>query len=66
VDPELSLESNKANLLAMEQKHLDWLFSLPANFRYNFSPTAGSSLGVVRSEETRAKISNSKSAKAKA
>jgi len=29
VDPELSLESNKANLLALEQKHLDWLFSLP-------------------------------------
>src|SRR3954464_14678024 len=28
-DPELSSESNKANLLAMEQKHLDWLFSLP-------------------------------------
>src|SRR3954462_3871210 len=42
VDPELSLESNKANLLAMEQKHLDWLFSLPESFRYNFNPTANS------------------------
>jgi group I intron endonuclease len=40
-------------LLQREQHYLDILFSLPANLRYNFSPTAGSSLGVVRSEETR-------------
>ena len=58
VDPELSLESNKANLLAMEQKHLDWLFSLPESFRYNFLSTAGSSLGYIHSEETLAHKKN--------
>jgi hypothetical protein len=36
-----------------EQHFLDILFSLAKNLRYNFSPTAGSPLGVVRSEETR-------------
>jgi hypothetical protein len=44
--------------LKREQHFLDILFSLPANLRYNFSPTAGSPLGVVRSEETRAKLSD--------
>jgi hypothetical protein len=29
VNPEVSLETNKANLLDLEQKHLVWLFSLP-------------------------------------
>jgi hypothetical protein len=33
VDPEVSKETNQANLLALEQKHLDWVFSLPDNFR---------------------------------
>src|SRR4051812_16526236 len=62
VDPELSLESNKANLLAMEQKHLDWLFSLPANLRYNFSLVAGAPIaGRTHSEESLAKMSDSKS-----
>ncbi|RUS16123.1 hypothetical protein BC938DRAFT_476696 [Jimgerdemannia flammicorona] len=51
---DLSLEENKANLLAREQHWLDWLFSQPASSRYNFSPTAGSPLGVTRSEETKA------------
>jgi group I intron endonuclease len=31
--------------LKREQHYLDILFSLPANLRYNFNPTAGSSLG---------------------
>ena len=57
VNPEVSQETNKANLLAMEQKHLDWLFSLPESFRYNFLSTAGSSLGYIHSEETLAKMS---------
>jgi hypothetical protein len=30
-----------ANLLAREQEHLKWLFSLPDKFRFNFSPVAG-------------------------
>src|SRR5947199_5736925 len=48
-----------SDMLKREQHFLDILFTLPAKLRYNFSPTAGSSLGVVRSEETRAKISTS-------
>ena len=53
----LSQETNKANLLALEQKHLDWLFSLPESLRYNFNPTAGSSLGYKHTEDTLAKMS---------
>src|SRR3954465_8372848 len=36
-----------------EQKHLDWLFSLPAELRYNFSPIAGSTLGYKHTDDTR-------------
>ena len=63
VDPELSLKSNKANLLALEQKHLDWLFSLPESLRYNFNPTAGSSLGYKHTDDTRAKMSDAHTGK---
>ena len=59
VNPSVSLETNKANLLALEQKHLDWLFTLPESLRYNYNPTAGSILGYIHSEETRAQISDS-------
>jgi len=41
-----------------KQKYLKWLFSLRKELCYNFSPIAGSPLGVVRSEETRAKLSD--------
>jgi len=42
VDPEVSKETNQANLLALEQKHLVWLFSsLPDKFRFNFALIAG-------------------------
>jgi group I intron endonuclease len=61
VDPEVALETNKAKLLVLEQKHLDWLFSLPAELRYNFNPIAGSSLGYKHTDDTRAQISDSKS-----
>ena len=57
VNPSVSLETNKANLLAMEQKHLDWLFTLPESFRYNFLSTAGSSLGYTHTPETLVKMS---------
>jgi group I intron endonuclease len=63
VDPEVSQETNKANLLAMEQKHLDWLFSLPKELRYNFNPTANSRLGATHSDDTRAKISKAHTGK---
>jgi group I intron endonuclease len=52
VNPSVSLETNKANLLALEQKHLDRLFSLPESLRYNFNPTAGSILGYKHTEDT--------------
>jgi group I intron endonuclease len=29
VDPDVSMETNKARLLAMEQKYLKWVFKLP-------------------------------------
>jgi Cytochrome C oxidase subunit II, transmembrane domain/GIY-YIG catalytic domain len=47
-------------LLLREQVWLDWLFSLNSKFRFNFLPTAGSSLGYKQSAETRAKVSASK------
>jgi group I intron endonuclease len=34
-----------SDLLSREQHWLNWLFSLSASLRYNFSPTAGSSRG---------------------
>jgi group I intron endonuclease len=58
INPEESLEVNKANLLAREQFYLDRLFTLPEESRYNFLPTAGSSLGFTHTEETKQKISS--------
>jgi hypothetical protein len=49
-----------SDLFSREQVWLNWLFDLPAPLRYNFLPTAGSSLGAKRSknsEEHNAKIS---------
>jgi group I intron endonuclease len=43
-----------SDLLKLEQYFLDILFSLPANLRYNFNPTANSRLGATHSEDTRA------------
>jgi len=48
-------------LTAREQEHLDWLFSLPENLRYNFCPTAESRLGTTHSAETKALMSEGKS-----
>lgn len=50
-------EENRALLLSREQYYLDWLFSLSAEYRYNFLSTAGTSLGYRHTEETLAKIS---------
>jgi group I intron endonuclease len=44
------------DLLVREQFYLDWLFSLPAKLRYNFLPTAGSSLGSTHTEEAKMKM----------
>jgi hypothetical protein len=57
VDPKVSMKTNKANLLAMEQKYLKWVFSLRKELCYNFLPIAGSPLGYKHTEETRAKKS---------
>src|SRR5690349_17624005 len=50
-----------SDLLKLEQHFLDILFSLPTNLRYNFNPTAGSSLGYKHTEEALAKISEANS-----
>jgi len=50
----------KESLKEREQYWLNWLFSLPPHFRFNFNPTAGSRLGSTHTQETKAKISNSK------
>ena len=39
-DPSLSDDLNRAALLEREQYWLNWLFSLPVEFRYNFNPDA--------------------------
>ncbi|RUS15666.1 hypothetical protein BC938DRAFT_476864, partial [Jimgerdemannia flammicorona] len=43
-------------LLAREQHWLNWLFSLPSNFRYNFLPTAGSWFGYKHTSATKAML----------
>ena len=54
VDPDVSMGTNKARLLAMEQVYLaKWAFSLPEELCYNFLPTAGSSLGYKHTPEAR-------------
>lgn len=56
-NPELPVETNRELLLEREQYYLDELFKSPTEFRYNFLPTAGSSLGFKHSEETKVNIS---------
>jgi len=58
-DPDLTDRENITQLLAIEQKFLDILFTLPAKFLYNFNRIAGSNVGYKHSEEARAKISES-------
>lgn len=53
-------QCDKSLLFSREQHWLNWLFDLPENLRYNFSPTADSPLGVKHTPETRAKISAAK------
>jgi group I intron endonuclease len=50
----ISFVTDKGLLIKEEQKYMDMV---PSNLRYNFCPTAGSCLGVVRSAETKAAIS---------
>lgn len=51
---------NKENLIEQEQFWMDYYDSYNPLFGFNLCPTAGSQLGIVRSEETRKRISNSK------
>jgi len=44
-------------LTTSEQVHLDWLFSLPLNMRYNVCSIADSRLGSTHTAETKAAIS---------
>lgn len=49
----------KKVITACEQKWLDLRSTSNREYGYNHSPTAGSSLGIKRSEETRGRISDS-------
>jgi len=44
-------------LTTREQVHLDWLFSLSSELRYNICPTAESRLGTTHTAETKAAMS---------
>jgi len=50
----ISFVTDKGLLIKEEQKYMDMV---PSSQRYNFCPSAGSCLGVVRSAETKAAIS---------
>src|SRR3954471_18193114 len=64
VDPEVSNETNQANLLALEQPYLVWLFSLSEEFRFNFAKVAEAPFtGLTHIPETRAKISEANTGK---
>jgi hypothetical protein len=52
--------AGEESLLAREQHWLNWLFSLPAELRYNFLSTAGSPLGLRHTEEAKTKMSEAK------
>uniref|UniRef100_A0A6H1ZD43 GIY-YIG domain-containing protein n=1 Tax=viral metagenome TaxID=1070528 RepID=A0A6H1ZD43_9ZZZZ len=52
---------NKENLINREQYHLDRIWELNREHRFNIVPTAGSNLGMFHSLEVRAKISKAKS-----
>jgi hypothetical protein len=47
--------ADNSQLIAVEQKYLDMF---PSNLRYNFCPTAGSSLGYKHTADSKAAISD--------
>jgi NADH-ubiquinone oxidoreductase chain 4 len=57
---DLSKDSARKKILAREQYYLDKLLELELSNTFNISLTAGSSLGQVRSEETKVKMSEAK------
>jgi len=52
---------NTSLLTTREQLHLDWLFSLSSELRYNICPTASSMLGYTHTAEALALMSERKS-----
>src|SRR3954451_13447575 len=61
IDPAISDAENAANLLALEQLWLNWLFNLHQSFRYNFSSVAGAPMaGRIHTEDTKALMSAAK------
>jgi len=46
-------------LTTREQVHLDWLFSVSSELRYNICPTAESRLGTTHTAESKAIMSKS-------
>ena len=59
-DPTLSDVENAANLLAREQHWLNWLFSLPEEYRYNFAKSATAPMTGRSHSESKAKMSGEK------
>jgi len=58
---EFIVEEATSLLTTREQVHLDWLFSLSSEFRYNICPTAESRLGTTHTAEAKAAISSANS-----
>lgn len=57
-NPRAIEENSKARIINREQYWLDWLFeTVERNRIYNTQRTAGSNLGIILSEETKAKMS---------
>ena len=51
---------SKESLINREQYHLDILWTLGKEHRFNIVPVAGSNLGMIHSQDTRARISKAK------
>src|SRR3954468_13984775 len=64
LDPNLSDIENIVALLEREQPWLNWLFSLPEQFRYNFASVSEASFkGLTHTPESKALISASRTGK---
>ena len=64
LDPNLSDVENIVALLEREQHWLNWLFSLPEQFRYNFASVAEASFkGLTHTPETKAQMSSAHTGK---
>lgn len=56
----IEIVDNENNLINREQYWIDFYTSYNRKLGYNIAPTAGSSLGIIRTDETKQRISKSK------